>query len=83
MSAIIEDVIALQQKHKNTWRANTEAYWLARLMQEVGELASSLADDHDDPPEWELKQIAAICINWLEMRSDRETYGAINEGIQR
>lgn len=37
-------------------------------MQEVGELAGSLVGDHEGPPEWELRQIVAICINWLDMR---------------
>lgn len=65
---IIEAVIALKEKHRETWRDMPESYWLARLMQEVGELGSSLVGDHDDPPEWELMQISAICLNWLEMR---------------
>lgn len=51
------------------WRDKPDSYWLARLMEEVGELAGSLVGDHDDPPEWELTQIAGICINWLEMRA--------------
>ncbi len=58
----------LLEQHKGTWRDKPEDYWLARLMQEVGELASSLVGDHDDPVEWELSQIAAICMNWLRYR---------------
>jgi hypothetical protein len=65
---ILDEVLELTKKHVETWRDKPEDYWLARLMQEVGELASSLVGDHDDPPEWELKQIAAICLNWLDMR---------------
>lgn len=62
-------VVDLKEKHCETWRDMPESYWLARLMQEVGELGSSLVGDHDDPVEWELMQIAAICLNWLEMRN--------------
>ena len=61
----------LENRHGNmleTWRNEPEEYWLMRLMQEVGELASSLANDHDDPPDWELMQIRAICGNWLLKR---------------
>ena len=66
---IINAVIELKEKHRETWRDMPESYWLARLMQEVGELGSSLVGDHDDPAEWELMQISAICLNWLEMRN--------------
>lgn len=55
-------------QHKAKWRDQPETYWLARLMQEVGELASVMAGDHDDTIEHELVQIASICINWLDMR---------------
>jgi len=51
--ASIDDVLALQKKHANTWHNLPESYWLARLMQEAGELASALVDDHEHPPEWE------------------------------
>lgn len=67
----VEFVLALKEQHKETWRDEEESYWLARLMQEVGELGSSLVGDHEDSPDWELSQIAAICLNWLEMRNAR------------
>lgn len=70
MASVTDRVLQLKQEHAQTWRDQPESYWLARLMQESGELASSLVGDHDDPPEWELTQIAAICLNWLEMRAD-------------
>src|SRR3990172_4776547 len=66
---IVQAVIDLKEKHCETWRDMPESYWLARLMQEVGELGSSLVGDHYDPVEWELMQISAICLNWLEMRN--------------
>ena len=59
----------LKCKYQTTWREKSEDYWFKRLIEEVGELGASLADDHDDPPEWELKQIAAICWNWLDYRA--------------
>lgn len=62
-------VWTLKEKYKTTWREQPESYWFYRLMEEVGELGASLANDHKDPPEWEMKQIAAICLNWLEMRA--------------
>jgi hypothetical protein len=70
---IIKAVIELKEQHSDKWRDAPESYWLARLMQEVGELGSSLVGDHDDPVEWELMQISAICLNWLEMRDPQTT----------
>lgn len=67
-----EAVLDLKRKHSETWRDMPESYWLARLMEEVGELASSVVGDHKDPVEWELTQIAAICLNWLDMRETNE-----------
>jgi len=66
-------VVDLVRQHVTTWRDKPDAYWFQRLVGEVGELGCSLAGDHKDPPEWELAQIAAICINWLDMR---EKHGA-------
>lgn len=63
-----DGVLQLAAQHSTTWRDKPSSYWLARLVQEVGELGSALVLDHDDPPEWELMQIAAICLNWLDMR---------------
>lgn len=62
------EVVNHRRQYLTHWRDRPDDYWLARLMQEVGELASSLVGDHDDPPEHELRQIAGICINWLEKR---------------
>ena len=33
-------------------------------------MGASLAGDHKVPPEWEIKQLAAILLNWLEKRDD-------------
>lgn len=64
----LDEVLELRNKHSQTWRGQPDLYWFARLVQEVGELGSALVGDHDDSPEWELKQIASICLNWLEKR---------------
>ena len=63
----------LVNQNLTRWRDKDDSYWLARLMQEVGELASSLVGDHEDTPEHELQQIASIAINWLDHRSHRRT----------
>jgi len=34
-------------------------------MQEVGELASAISDNHEHTPAFELVQVAGICVNWL------------------
>ena len=66
---IIDEVIALKNKYRGKWRGKPNSYWFARLIQECGELGSSLVGDHDDAVEQELRQIASICLNWLEMRA--------------
>ena len=70
MNTTTQQVADLANKHNTTWRDKPESYWLARLTGEVGELACSLVGDHEGPIDWELKQIAAICLNWLDMRAD-------------
>ena len=68
LSKQIQAVLQLKEKHKDTWRDKPDDYWLARLMEETGELASSLVGHHEHDPDWELSQISAICMNWLEKR---------------
>jgi hypothetical protein len=63
-----DSVDIMVEKYRHHWRDRDDMYWLARLMQEVGELGSSLVGDHDDTPEHELVQIASIAINWLDKR---------------
>lgn len=64
----LASVIVLKERYANHWSMKNDSYWLARLMQEVGELASAIVEDHEHPPETELLQIASICLNWLEKR---------------
>lgn len=63
----------LMLKHKDTWKYRGKHYWLACLMEEVGELGKALVDSHiDHPPEWELIQIRSICGNWLKRLQERQ-----------
>lgn len=55
----------LVERYKNSWQNEPESYWFYRLSQELGELGSSLAGDHEHPPIHELKQIASIATNWI------------------
>ena len=68
MGSSQQRVIVLQEYHKKTWRDKPHWYWMLGLLEEIGELTLSLLGLHKHPPEVELTQIAAICINWLEMR---------------
>lgn len=63
-------VLKLRRKHDKTWRNKPESYWLAALLEEFGELGSALNGEHEHEPDYELCQIAAICLNWLEMRRE-------------
>jgi len=69
----IKRVIELREKHINTWRNRRQWYWSLFLLEEIAELLLSLVGIHDDDPSWELTQIAAICVNWIEMREENET----------
>ena len=77
----VDDILALQAQHSNTWRDMPEVYWLGRLIQEVSEIAVSLVGEGEHANatvhsvDFELKQVASICINWLEMRQAREGDG--------
>lgn len=54
-------VIDLTRHCHKKWQDRPVSYWYYRLCQEVGELGSALANDHEDPPEYELRQIAEGC----------------------
>lgn len=66
----MKSVLELKYKHRKTWRNKPEWYWALMLLEEVGELLLSLLGLHRHPPELELKQIATIAMNWLEMREE-------------
>jgi hypothetical protein len=69
--SITDEVLELKQKHIATWRDKPEWFWMLSLLEEVAELGLSLIGLHAGPPDWELKQIVAICLNWLEMRQGK------------
>lgn len=64
-----EALIEYADRYRSHWLDRDEAYWLQRMMQEVGELASVMAGDHDDTVEHELQQIGSIALNWLRRRA--------------
>ena len=74
-SSVLLPVFTLTTQHEQTWRDEPETVWLAGLREEVAELAQSLEGKHEHTPEHELRQIASICLNWLEMRQEREAEG--------
>jgi NTP pyrophosphatase (non-canonical NTP hydrolase) len=63
-------VWANAKKYAHKWKNKNDDYWCLRLVQEVGELSASLADDHEHTPDYEMTQIAGICINWLAKRDE-------------
>ncbi len=71
-STTTQEVLELKKRHEQTWRGRPESRWIRGLLGELAELARSLLGLHHHPPEWELMQIAAICLNWLEYRADRQ-----------
>ena len=72
LSDIVGDVHDLAYEHRDAWSGESDEWWLQRLVEEVGELASSLAGRHEHDPESELRQIAAIALNWLAERQERD-----------
>lgn len=67
-----EEVVKLKLKHQRTWRDKPDWFWLLGLLEEVCELSLSLIGLHRHSPEIELRQIAAIAMNWLEKRATKE-----------
>ena len=65
---VLEQAAQLKEQHEDTWRDRPQWYWMLGLLEEVIELGLSLMGLHEGPVEWELLQIAAICLNWIEYR---------------
>ena len=63
-------VMGLACRDRLKWRGEDEVHWYSQLLMEVGGLGRSLGGDLEETPDSKLKQIAAICINWLEMRRE-------------
>lgn len=68
---VAEGAIALMKRHRKTWRNRGQAYWIFGLLEEVAELIGALLGIHEGPVDHELNQIAAICLNWMDMRYAR------------
>lgn len=69
-TTILDQIVGLQRYHNKTWRNKRQWRWVLGLIEEVVELIASLVGLHEGPPEWELMQIASICLNWLEYRQE-------------
>jgi len=66
----MKQILQYRHRYRDYWRRQPEEWWLARLMQEVGELADTMTGETGDTRNHELRQIASICINWLDMRGE-------------
>lgn len=68
---VVTSTLRLKDGYATTWRDRRESYWLWRLFLEFIELALALVGLHRHAPDTELRQIASICMNWMEYRKDR------------
>ena len=59
-------VLEYVERYQDYWRDQPVVYWLGRLIEEIGELSGTLIGSHKGPVGHELRQIASICINWLD-----------------
>src|SRR3990167_4122616 len=66
---VAKSVIELKENHSQMWRDKSQLYWAMGLLEEVAELIGALLGIHRGPVDWELMQISAICMNWIEMRN--------------
>lgn len=68
--SVIGDVLKLKEQHKGTWRNKPSWFWYLSLFEEIIELTFALVGLHRHSPDTELAQIAAIALNWLELREE-------------
>ena len=71
MTNVETSVMQLKFEHRDTWQEKPDWFWAIGLFEEICELLFSLMGLHPGPVEWELTQISAIAMNWLEMRRRR------------
>ena len=64
----VKDVLELKSVYDNYGHDDPEWRWCMRLLEEVGELVLALLGLHKHSPDLELRQIASIAMNWLEVR---------------
>ena len=77
LTPIESQVIELKRQHTNTWRNHGQVKWTLGLLEEVSELLLALVGLHHHSPDWEMRQIATIAMNWLERREEQ---GGKNDG---
>ena len=63
--AIIQQVRQIALHHAACWTDKSDTDWYLGLLGEVHELWDALRGIHEHPTEYELLQIASICVNWL------------------
>lgn len=74
-----ELVVKHRRKYIALWREKSNLYWFLHLVEEMVELGLSLIGFiqysrkkgwHMETPVEELRGIASVCINWIEMLGD-------------
>lgn len=68
----MKQTLEYKRKYITYWRDKPEHWWSARLLQEVGELGDTFTGETNEPRSHELRQIASMCLNWLDMRGEYE-----------
>jgi len=68
LTSVESRALELKRQHTNTWRNHGQVKWTLGLLEEVAELLLALVGLHHHSPDWELRQIATIAMNWLERR---------------
>ena len=67
IAAVVEERI--QQNKKWGVQDHDDSYWLAILVEEVGEVAKDMQEGRD--PRLEITQVAAVAVAWLEAANRR------------
>lgn len=62
--------IKVQQKNRWRWQGKGNMYWFLQLIRAIFLLFGSLVGLRHEPVRWELMQIAAICLNWMNRQDD-------------
>ena len=70
-SKVVESVLKLKSEYDTYGLDDPEWRWCVRLLEEVCELVLALLGLHRHSPDLELRQIAAIAMNWLEVRDGK------------
>lgn len=73
MNDPLQDIMEERSRQDRKWglQNHHDLYWLAILMEEVGEAAKSIIEKKQQDAEKELVQCAAVLVAWLECRRRR------------